>query len=80
MVDIHAKQSLDNSEKDRAENMMIVDLMRNDLSRVCKDSSICVTQLCELEQYPGVMHLVSAVQGKLKPAGAFLEMSIRPTF
>ena len=74
MVDIHAKQSLDASEKDRAENMMIVDLMRNDLSRVCKDSSICVTQLCELEQYPGVMHLVSAVQGKLKPECGLAEL------
>jgi para-aminobenzoate synthetase component 1 len=67
IVDIHAKQSLQASEKDRAENTMIVDLMRNDLSRVCEDDSICVTQLCELEEYQSVMHLVSAVQGKLSP-------------
>lgn len=67
MVDIHSKRQLLASEKDRAENTMIVDLMRNDLSRVCDDNSIRVTQLCELEQYQSVLHLVSAVEGKLKP-------------
>ncbi len=46
---------------------MIVDLMRNDLSRCCEDDSIEVTQFCELENYQSVLHLVSAVQGKLKP-------------
>lgn len=66
MVDIHAKEELLASIKDRAENTMIVDLMRNDLSRVCDDDSITVTQLCELEEYPSVLHLVSAVQGRLK--------------
>lgn len=66
MVDIQARDALLASGKDRAENTMIVDLMRNDLSRVCTDDSICVTQLCELEQYQSVIHLVSAVQGKLK--------------
>lgn len=53
------------SEKDRAENVMIVDLMRNDLSRVCTDDSIDVTQLCELETYQYVQHLVSVVEGDL---------------
>ena len=67
LVDIHAKAALENSVKDRAENTMIVDLMRNDLSRCCTDDSIEVTQFCELEQYQSVLHLVSAVQGKLKP-------------
>ena len=67
LVDIHAKTELENSVKDRAENTMIVDLMRNDLSRCCTDDSIEVTQLCELEQYQSVLHLVSAVQGRLKP-------------
>ncbi len=65
MVDIQAKQELLASVKDRAENTMIVDLMRNDLSPVCCDDSIRVTQLCELEEYQSVMHLVSAVQGRL---------------
>jgi para-aminobenzoate synthetase component 1 len=53
------------SEKDRAENVMIVDLMRNDLSRVCTDDSVEVTQLCELETYQYVQHLVSVVEGDL---------------
>ncbi|MFG0256210.1 MAG: anthranilate synthase component I family protein [Rhodopirellula sp. JB053] len=53
------------SEKDRSENIMIVDLMRNDLSRVCTDASVKVTKLCELERYQSVQHLVSTVQGVL---------------
>lgn len=55
-----------NSEKDRSENIMIVDLMRNDLSKVCKPHSIHVTQLCALETYPSVHHLVSVVVGELR--------------
>lgn len=65
-VDIETGQQLKTSEKDRAENTMIVDLMRNDLSRVCTDDSVTVTQLCELEEFQSVLHLVSAVQGELK--------------
>lgn len=53
------------SEKDRAENIMIVDLMRNDLSRVCTDDSVKVTRLCEIERYEFVQHLVSVVEGQL---------------
>ncbi len=55
-----------NSEKDRAENAMIVDLLRNDLSRVCEDPSINVTTLCGLETYEGLHHLVSVVEGTLR--------------
>lgn len=66
MVDINASRQLEASEKDRAENTMIVDLMRNDLSRICSDDSVKVTQLCEIEQYQSVMHLVSAIEGRLK--------------
>ena len=66
MVDINASRKLEASEKDRAENTMIVDLMRNDLSRICTDDSVRVTQLCEIENYQSVMHLVSAVEAKLK--------------
>ena len=58
-------ETLMQSEKDRAENIMIVDLMRNDLSRVCTDESVEVTQLCEVEQYEFVQHLVSVVEGEL---------------
>ena len=67
MVDIWAREKLANSEKDIAENTMIVDLMRNDFSRVCTDDSVTVPQLCELEEYASVMHLVSSVEGQLKP-------------
>ncbi len=56
---------LERSEKDRAENVMIVDLMRNDLSRVCTDDSVQVQQLCQIERYEYVQHLVSVVEGQM---------------
>jgi len=65
MVDITVREQLKSSEKDLAENTMIVDLMRNDLSKICTDDSVKVTQFCEIEDYESVMHLVSAVEGKL---------------
>jgi para-aminobenzoate synthetase component 1 len=64
-ADLYAGDELQQSEKDRAENVMIVDLLRNDLSRVCSPDSICVTQLCGLETYQFVQHLVSVVRGTL---------------
>jgi len=58
-------QSLQTSPKDCAENVMIVDLLRNDLSRVCRPDSLQVTRLCGLESYRHVQHLVSVVEGQL---------------
>ncbi len=66
-ADLFAGDELRASEKDRAENIMIVDLLRNDLSRVCQPNSVRVTQLCGLEMYQFVQHLVSAVTGTLRP-------------
>jgi para-aminobenzoate synthetase component I len=61
-------------EKDRAENVMIVDLLRNDLSPVCLPDSVCVTQLCGLEIYPFVQHLVSVVTGQLRENATPLDL------
>jgi para-aminobenzoate synthetase component 1 len=66
-ADLFAGDELMHSEKDRAENVMIVDLLRNDLSRVCTSGSVRVTGLCRLETYEFVQHLVSVVAGKLQP-------------
>jgi para-aminobenzoate synthetase/4-amino-4-deoxychorismate lyase len=63
------RAALRRSAKDRAENVMIVDLMRNDLSRVCLPGTVRVPALLRAEAHPGVWHLVSEVRGTL-PAGA----------
>jgi len=65
-ADLFTADLLQQSEKDRAENVMIVDLMRNDLARVCRPESVRATQLCGLETYAYVQHLVSVVVGTLR--------------
>lgn len=62
------------SSKDRAENLMIVDLLRNDLSKSCLDNSIDVPELFKIETFEAVHHLVSTVVGKLKPGLSALDL------
>ena len=66
-ADADAAADLVTSPKDRAENVMIVDILRNDLGRVCKPGSIQVSQLVGLESYRQVHHLTSVVRGQLEP-------------
>lgn len=74
-------QVLAASRKDRAENVMIVDLARNDLGRVCEYGTVRVPSLCAVERHPGLHHLVSTVVGTLRPGvetGALLRATFPP--
>ena len=64
--DAALRDSLLASEKDRAENTMIVDLLRNDIGRICEFGSVNVEKLCDLEEHPTLFHLVSTISGKLR--------------
>jgi para-aminobenzoate synthetase component 1 len=79
MHDAALGRALAESEKDRAENLMIVDLLRNDLSRVCRPGTVRVPELFALEQHPTVHHLVSTVVGELEPAADAVDL-VRAAF
>jgi para-aminobenzoate synthetase component 1 len=79
IFDQQMQNELINSEKDRAENVMIVDLLRNDLSRVCEPHSVKVTNLLGLETYATVHHLVSTIEGALKPGTNVIQL-LKATF
>jgi len=64
--DCHLAEDLLRDEKERAEHIMLVDLGRNDLGRVCKYGSVKVSDLMRIERYSHVMHLVSSVEGRLR--------------
>lgn len=66
LKDFQLKEALLNSEKDRAENVMIVDLLRNDLSKVSKAFSVAVSKLFDIESLPAVHHMVSTITGEIK--------------
>ena len=73
-TDRRLAEQLVRSEKDRAENVMIVDLMRNDLSRICTDDSVHVAALCAIESYAFVQHLVSVVTGRLRDEVSLIDL------
>jgi para-aminobenzoate synthetase component 1 len=72
-ADLYAGADLEASDKDRAENVMIVDLVRNDLAMVCRPESVRVEALCRLERFRYVQHLVSVVAGRLRPGLGVLD-------
>ena len=78
-LDQQLADELQNSEKDRAENTMIVDLMRNDLSKVCEPHSVHVEALCALKSFETVHHLVSHITGRLKADRNALDL-LKATF
>lgn len=73
-TDLSLRRELLESAKDRAENTMIVDLMRNDLGRVCKFGTVSVKSLCRIEELPSLFHLVSDVEGELKAGIRFSDV------
>lgn len=77
--DSYGSEALRESAKDRAENIMIVDLLRNDLSRVSKPRSVVVPRLFEIERHPTVHHLVSEVRGELRDGLGAMDL-LRATF
>lgn len=77
--DLKLKNELLNSEKDRAENVMIVDLLRNDLGRICEFGTVEVEKLFDLEEHPTLFHLVSTVSGKLRSEIKFSDI-LKATF
>ena len=79
MHDAALGRALAESRKDQAENVMIVDLLRNDLSRVCRPGTVRVPELFALEHHPTVHHLVSTVVGEIDPGAGAVEL-IRAAF
>lgn len=67
------------SAKDRAENLMICDLLRNDFAKVAEQGSVCASQVAELERFASVWHLVSTVHGRLRPGADAIDL-IEATF
>jgi para-aminobenzoate synthetase component I len=78
-ADDHSKEALHNSAKDRSENVMVVDIVRNDLARVCEEGTVTVDELYGIYSFPQVHQMISTVSGVLKNDISFMEI-IRATF
>ncbi|MCP9752125.1 anthranilate synthase component I family protein [Ferruginibacter sp. HRS2-29] len=78
-ADENSKESLRNSAKDKSENVMVVDLVRNDLSRICREGSVHVKELFGIYSFPQVHQMISTVKGLLKD-GLHWTDAIRATF
>jgi para-aminobenzoate synthetase component 1 len=78
-MDAHRKEDLFNSSKDRSENVMVVDLVRNDLAKVCEEGSVKVDELYGIYSFPQVHQMISTVSGELKKDISFQGI-IRATF
>jgi para-aminobenzoate synthetase component 1 len=74
LIDSQLANELRNHPKDHAENLMIVDLLRNDLGKSCVPGTVCVPKLFEIESYSNVHHLVSTVEGKLSAGNDMLDV------
>lgn len=73
-VDARNRHDLETSLKDRAENLMIVDLLRNDLGQICRTGSIAVPEIFETQSFTNVHHLVSTITGQLAHAGQVFDL------
>ncbi|MEM9839841.1 MAG: anthranilate synthase component I family protein [Pseudomonadota bacterium] len=72
-------EDLEGDQKDRAENIMIVDLMRNDFAKVCDDGSVTEPVICASRSYPSVHHLYSRIEGRLRDKASFAD-ALKATF
>jgi len=77
--DVKSKEHLYNSAKDRSENVMIVDLVRNDLSKICEEASVKVEELFGIYSFPQVHQMISTVSGQLRSDIHFID-AIKATF
>lgn len=77
--DARLQEELINHNKEQAEHNMLIDLARNDLGKICLPGSVVVTEQKKIEKYSHVMHMVSQVEGSLKPGTSFFDL-IQATF
>lgn len=77
--DVAIKKHLQNSNKERSENVMVVDLVRNDISQVCKEGTVKVDELYGIYTFPQVHQMISTISGELKDEISFTEI-IKATF